>query len=243
MKLLLFLLFSIEIYANGLGIVFDRPILNGTGCPKGSSAIVMSPDGQTVSLLFDQFVAEVPQFDGNNDNDESSEENEQNSSRLDQDKVHKVCHIHFKATIPEGFKVQQAIVDYDLRGSTFLERKVNAAIRSIFINHKGPNGENENKNQLLVRKVWRGDTQEDWILNTSAKIKLNSGCSTRGKRNIHFQLKNILVVKSRNDFQGFISLDSQDLVSSLKFKTKIKKCQNGPNGHGHNDNTGRRHHR
>ena len=53
-------------------VSFNNVTHSGTGCPQGTVSTAISPDGSSISILFDEFRAEVPQFDGNNDNLEVS---------------------------------------------------------------------------------------------------------------------------------------------------------------------------
>ena len=48
---------------------FGEIIARGSGCPAGTTQIVKTPDQQSMSLLFDQLMAEVPQYDNDNDNE------------------------------------------------------------------------------------------------------------------------------------------------------------------------------
>src|SRR5690348_6670063 len=58
---LLFLGSSLPVFAQSApdGLRLGDPRLGGTGCPQGSVSTVLSPDGQSLSLIFEQFSLEV----------------------------------------------------------------------------------------------------------------------------------------------------------------------------------------
>ena len=63
---------------------FGEITARGRGCPEGTTQVVKSPDQKAMSILFDQFMAEVPQFDNDNDNDEVTGENPRRRRRDDE---------------------------------------------------------------------------------------------------------------------------------------------------------------
>lgn len=71
-------------------------IYNGNGCPSGTAVDVLTPDKQTVSLLFSDFVAET------------------GDSRFDR----KACSLSLSLHVPQGLTV--AIIGYDYRGFAYI---------------------------------------------------------------------------------------------------------------------------
>src|SRR5690606_1233380 len=71
----------------------------GTGCPIGTVAAVVSPDGGQLSILYDQFVAEVGGMTGRS---------------IDR----KNCNVAIPVHVPNGLSVSVLQVDY--RGFNFL---------------------------------------------------------------------------------------------------------------------------
>jgi hypothetical protein len=43
-------------------INFNNVTYGGTGCPQGTVSTAVSPDGSSLSILFDEFRAEVPDY-------------------------------------------------------------------------------------------------------------------------------------------------------------------------------------
>ncbi len=66
-------------------VYFKDPAIAGSGCPAGSSEFVITPDGSTLSILFDNYIAEP----GN-----------------------KSCSIALPVHIPNGFQVSNMTADF-----------------------------------------------------------------------------------------------------------------------------------
>lgn len=66
-------------------LVFGTPIYSGSGCPVGSAAVSVSPDGKKTSVLFDQFTVR--------------------NSR-------KNCGFAVPVTVPAGFQISLFTIDY-----------------------------------------------------------------------------------------------------------------------------------
>ena len=81
---------------------FGEITARGRGCPSGTTQVIKTPDQKAMSLLFDQFMAEVPQYDNDNDNDEVSGENPRRGRRDNVRLDHKVCKIIINASISPG---------------------------------------------------------------------------------------------------------------------------------------------
>jgi hypothetical protein len=92
------------------GVTIDSIQSNGLGCPKGSTAAVVSPDGEALTVSFSQFQATVSPGGGS------------------QAKVK--CQLHIKLSIPAGWSYALASVDY--RGFIALDDKVTASRQSRY---------------------------------------------------------------------------------------------------------------
>lgn len=66
-------------------VYFKAPAIAGSGCPGGSTEYAITPDGSTLSILFDSYVAEP----GN-----------------------KSCNIAVPVHVPNGFQVSQMTADF-----------------------------------------------------------------------------------------------------------------------------------
>lgn len=73
------------------GLSLGYPGYGGNGCPAGSASVTLSPDQQSLSILFDQYIVEAG-----------------NGRRLDR----KSCNIAIPIRVPQGYSVSIFQVDY-----------------------------------------------------------------------------------------------------------------------------------
>ncbi|MBW4612747.1 MAG: DUF4360 domain-containing protein [Desmonostoc vinosum HA7617-LM4] len=111
----------------------------GNGCPDGSASVSISPDGQELSILFDQFIAE-----GN-----------KSSQRR------KSCNLSIPIKVPQGFQI--SLYDADYRGYVAPYTTGRLRAEYFFAGQRGPvfsrtfRGENDYnvRDQLVtVADVW-----------------------------------------------------------------------------------------
>lgn len=69
------------------------PQINGTGCPDGSASVAISPDQQSLSVLFSAYTAEAGNTTGR---------------RVDR----RSCNMAIPVSIPQGYSVSLISVDY-----------------------------------------------------------------------------------------------------------------------------------
>jgi hypothetical protein len=130
----------------------------GSGCPSGSAGVSVSPDGQELTILFDQFVTM-----GNNPT----------QSR-------KSCNLSIPIRVPQGFQV--SFYDADYRGYVAPGTTANLRSEYFFAGSRGPvfsrtfNGEtnyNVRDSLATVADVWSacGD---------SFNMRVNAALAARG---------------------------------------------------------------
>lgn len=218
-------------------LVFNDFKHYGTGCPQGSLALSESPDGQSASILFDQFSAQVPQYDGDNDNAQVRNGRLRRSSN-DPKIQHKACNLGFNVTIPDGKMVEALEISVYNRGSTILDPGVRASLSTIFVGSDGLRNSQQNvKPQVTVveRRMWGAmrnrnqiDVFDDWVSEPVQTIPIQSGCAHRSlENNIRFELKNHLEVEIMDSDlakTGLIVMDSSDISGSLKMRVITKPC-------------------
>ena len=71
------------------------PVIRGNGCPAGTAQAVMTEDGSTISIFFDQYVAQTGAARG-------------------EERDYKSCNIAVPVHVPQGLSV--ALLDLDYRG-------------------------------------------------------------------------------------------------------------------------------
>lgn len=91
----------------------------GTGCPENTAQGLISDDGSTITLSFDQYIVQ-------------SGENRPASDRR------KFCQLQLKLEYPGGF--QYSILGADFRGYASLDAGVNGTAQSTYYFSGQPNG-------------------------------------------------------------------------------------------------------
>lgn len=209
---------------------FSKVQARGTGCPLGSTDVIISPDGNSVSLLFNEMLVELPNIDGNNDNDVDIPGHGR-ANRFDRNVVQKICNILVESQLPEDHKVESIDVKIDFRGSTFMDEGANAFFHSQLINMTTPGRGSEARRDFVARKIWReGPVDEDWTVSSSRSIKVNGNCSKRGDDKNRFNLRNIVRAglsdhAAAMDSMVYIGLDSADLVGKMEIKVNTRSCR------------------
>jgi hypothetical protein len=206
-------------------ISFEEISAAGTGCRPGTMATSISPDGKTVTLLFDSFVAEVPQFSGDNDNG--------STSHFDENLDRKICNMMLKAVLPKGEMLSTVSITVDYRGYTFLDPGVSGRFKSFLVSSQGlgiPAGTGEGD---IIEKKWRAKStpvDEDWVISQSKSFSINSKCATDADRKLRMTVKNYIeaiIGKTSVGLgkTGIVVMDSADLVGKVEFKFSTQKCK------------------
>lgn len=202
----------------------------GTGCPSNSVAFSPAPDGQSVSVLFDVFSVQVPQQDGNNDNEQPGI-GRGLRRRNDASLQHRVCNLAFNVELPDDVMVEALEVSIFNRGATILDPGVRAALHTSYIGHAGVGiGRGQPQNaKLIEKKEWnaRSGANEDWVSTPVTAIPVRSGCGRQGDRTLNFRLRNQLeveIVGGDLTKSGLLTMDSSDLNASMKFRVITRKC-------------------
>ena len=244
----LILVLSIKTLAEDV-FTFERITLRGTGCPQGTTSVIMSPNQQSISILFDRFTAEVPQTNAINDNDEAPIENGRRPHRMDRQMDHKMCRMEITASIPVGQKVESLEASIDFRGSTFLDEKTKGSFRSEMLKWEGIRGKGNN-GRAIENKTWTGPVMDNWVISKVQNLDVKSNCVRRDfkrdEKKIVFVLQNVLVARSmekNTEASAMLIMDSADMSGSLKLKIKTASCEDpipgpgpGPRPRPHNRN-------
>lgn len=107
----------------------------GNGCPGGSAAVVIAPDRQSVSVLFDEYIAEA---------------GAEGQGTFDRKK----CDVAFSLKIPSGVSV--SLVDADYRGFTDLPAGAQGTFTRdyFFAGSQGPS----------LSSRWNGSRSSDFLI-------------------------------------------------------------------------------
>ena len=226
-----FLVLASMVFVSALqaqSITFQGITYSGSGCPQGTVSTAISPDGTSLSVLFDEFRVGVPQYDGNNDNDTHTNRgrrNNRNSATL----AHKKCSLSFIADLPPGTKADSLEISLEARGATILDPGVEGSFASILVGYQGIANSRGNPT-VIINKHWRArpNPQDDnWIGVAKPMVNLNSGCSGPAGKSIRFDLKNHITAEITDgnlSRSAMLSVDSNDLTGFLKFTIRTRPC-------------------
>jgi hypothetical protein len=228
----------------GQSLEFKEIKLAGSGCKPGTTTNIFSPDGTSASILFDDLFIEIPQYSGDNDNDEFSDDNEDITSKFDKNLNRKVCLMNITTKVPRGYKISALDLSFDYRGSTFTEKGTLTSFKTKLINFQGPSGRRQYPEKLLGTKRFRENSDTDFTLSQTRTLPIQSKCSSNRESISKFAIKNTIMAKTISRFahlspEAFIALDSADLQAKVKFKVKLIRCSDTSSNsrdHGHNYN-------
>ncbi len=211
-------------------VVFDGLTYKGTGCPQGSVSTVLSPDGSSFSVLFDEFRAEVPQYDGNNDNASTTLSNRQRATANTASLSYKNCQLSFTAIIPIGSQADTLQIELQARGATIIDQGVEGFFASILVGYSGLSSRRGSPT-MVIQKHWRGmrgPVDDNWSASPISTIPIRSACATSANRSVRFDLKNHVQAEIPNgDLKksGLITIDSADARGLLKFTLTTAACR------------------
>jgi len=114
-----------------------EPAYGGTGCPVGTVGVAVAPDQQSITMIFDQFVAEAG-----------------DSKRIDR----KSCNVAVPIHVPNGFSVSIFAIDY--RGFVSLPRGAKA---TLAVNYFLAN----DKNGVRTSKTFQGPDDSEYLKSDS----------------------------------------------------------------------------
>jgi hypothetical protein len=223
-----FLSFSALAQSN---IIFEQINTNGTGCPQGTVTSIVSPDGTSMSLLFDEFRVEVPNYEsapapstgrGPRYNPPGA-----NASIYE---AHKTCSIAFTTTLPAGRMATSISISLQARGNTMTDAGIQSYFSTILVGHRGLANSVGPQVKVVEKKIWMGRTEvgEDWTTDTNVTVPLRSSCASSSNRSIKFELKNHLEAKIKtNDItkSGIVTVDSNDARGLLTFTLSTAPCR------------------
>lgn len=215
-------------FVQAQNVTFREVTYSGTGCPQGTVSTAISPDGSALSIIFDEFRAEVPQYDGNNDNEATTNRgrrNNRNTTTLS----HRKCALSFTADLPPGTKADSLEISLEARGATILDPGVEGTFSSILVGYQGIANSRGNPT-VIINKHWRPRptaTDDNWTAAPKPLVNLNSGCSGANGKSIRFDLKNHVqaeITDGNLSRSGILSVDSNDVTGLLKFTVRTRPC-------------------
>lgn len=188
-----------SILASALCISLPALAQEANGCPAGSYSIVMSPDGTTLSILFDQFTIE------------SSGDPASGTQR-------KVCRISSPLNFPAKYSIGVYKVDY--RGFAKLAAKQESELAVQYF--LGPR---DNAHGRVFKRKIKGPHEDDYLFTETigAGQMKRMGCGADAMLNLSITLS--LYDKLRAG-DAMASLDTTDAApgGALVYHLNLKKC-------------------
>lgn len=177
------------------GISLGDPIYGGNGCPAGSASVTITPDGKTLSMLFDSFSAEAGNTTGR---------------RIDR----KSCNMRVPVHVPQGYSV--AIIGVDYRGFNAIPG--NGAYTELrneyfYAGSRGP----------VFQKRFNGPRADSYT-ETNKLIATSLIWSECGKEVI-FAINSSATAMSNSQMQQtMMTVDSVDISAGLIYSLQWRRC-------------------
>lgn len=168
------------------------------GCPAGSYSIIMSPDGSSLSILFDKFTLE-------------------SSGSTGSAKPRKVCRISAPLNLPTNQSIGVYKVDY--RGFAKLVKKQETDLEVQYF--LGPQG--NDRGRVFKRKV-KGPHEGDYVFTETigAGQMKRIGCGTAAVLNVGITLA---LDGDLRTGEPMASLDTTDAArGALVYHLNLKQC-------------------
>ncbi|HWS35886.1 MAG TPA: DUF4360 domain-containing protein [Actinoplanes sp.] len=170
---------------------------NGSGCPKGSAAVTVSPDNKAFTIAYSNFVAQVGPEAKSTD-------------------FRKQCQLALDVKVPEGYTFAIATADY--RGYARLEKGASAT-ETAFYYFQGESHTTRSRTQF------DGFMDDEWQVTDKVGIQSMSflRCGEKRYLNINTELK-VAAGKAPKGTTSFITMDSSDGNLETIFRVAWQKC-------------------
>lgn len=175
-------------------LIIGNPTFGGNACSNGSARATLSPDGQQVSILFDQFIA----TSGGN-------------SGLRADR--KNCDIAIPVQVPQGYSVAVLAIDY--RGFASLPQ--GAALRfSANYFFAGQRSSNYGKEFL-------GPMTDNYVFRNEMQISANIWSACGASVLLRTQASMVVMTNPQGE-ETTSTVDSMDVNSGITYNLQYKQC-------------------
>lgn len=184
-------------WADSNQIQLGVPQTGGNGCKPGTVSATLSPDGNALSVIFDQLSVKAGLSAG---------------ERKDQVQ----CALTVPMQIPAGYSV--AVTQFDFRGYHYLPARSHNHIKADF----GIGGNHGHHGIASFNEMFKGPLDQEFDL--SQKLdSVWSGCGEQTNLVIDVRMDLMTHPKSKDD--AFSGIDSLDVASkTLTYQLILKKC-------------------
>ncbi|KAJ3054070.1 hypothetical protein HK097_002715 [Rhizophlyctis rosea] len=167
---------------------------SGSGCPSGTTSVLLATDKQSFQIIFDEYLASVG---GKTVNDK------------------KQCNIDIDLVVPTGYQYSLSAVNY--RGGIFLDSKVTAELIATY-KYTGSQG------QAKKSTTWKGPMDyESYVFTDAFDSPAWSKCNPN-KAPIQISSSISLSNTANKGGSGLITSDSADGAFVQKYTIEWAKC-------------------
>ncbi len=179
-------------------IALGTPAYGGNGCPAGSAAATLSPDGKSLSILFDNYIVQAGGTSGNT---------------VDR----KSCNIAIPVTVPAGYSVSVFKIDY--RGFNSLPQGASSEfnVEYFFAGSQGPR----------FQKAFSGPVNDDFIISNEVVAQTVSWSPCGEDVNLRANTSLMAQTNSAYQ-QTMATVDSADINAAVVFQLAWRTCGSGP---------------
>ncbi|MBF0300906.1 MAG: DUF4360 domain-containing protein [Oligoflexia bacterium] len=191
---LLLVLASLSAFA-APDIRLGMPGYAGTGCPAGSASVTLSPDRTSLSILFDQYVAEAGGMTGKS---------------FDR----KTCNVSVPVQVPQGFSVSIFKIDYRGYVNVPVRGQANFNVEYFFAGAQGPR----------YQKTFNGGYDNQYFLTNTlaASAVVWSPCGQSVNLRVNSAM---LARSNSAFEQAMATVDSIDIRSGLIYHIQWRACR------------------
>lgn len=175
-------------------IQLGYPAYGGNGCPSGTANASLSPDGKSLSIIFDQFVTEAGPASGRT---------------LDR----KACNIAVPVHVPNGFSI--SIIGIDYRGYVGLPAGANARMQAeyFFAGMRGP----------VFAQQFRGRTNQDYLFNNTLGVQAMVWSPCGADVNLRVNAS-MMVQNTNRMEDALATVDSADISAGIVYRIQMRRC-------------------
>lgn len=198
----------------------------GSGCAQNTISFTESPDLQSISVLYDNFMVQLP------DPLRGQVEGSTIRRRYDPLRSIKQCNLSFSVELEAGHMVEALEVTVFNRGATILDPGIRASLSTSFLGYSAFGGRGAPQALDIEAKQWGpAGVQEDWLSNPTVILPIRFGCaSARGVRDIRFDMTATLdaqITNGNTALNGLVTMDSSDVNGGMKIRVVTRRCGGG----------------
>lgn len=181
-----------------VAIGFGNVTSSGSGCPADSARATASPDGKTISILFDRY----------------------SSASANKQRVVTNCNLRIPVRAPVGFRA--VITRFDFRGFAAAPPKGRAVLRAQY-EMLGANGRSQGET-IKRRKLFQGPVEKSFTVNS--RFRAANKFTNCGESFVIALNTRLIALSQTPGTSAMIQLDSVDgAASNVQYHVRWKRCR------------------